>query len=191
MEKITLETAPMTVAVTGRRPKYLWGYVDRAPYTALYRRIEAYFEDLAREAGGLAVVTGGAQGVDQVAGWAGVAAQRALAADGVPVLTHVDIPFAGQGFAWRDTGMFGTREWTRLIEASDEAEILVETYTPTCLNDRNAVMVDRADRVLAVTDDLGRATGGTAHAVRYARERGLAIDWLDVSDPELPIRLDA
>lgn len=57
----------MKVAFTGHRPKDLYGYNDRDPYKVVVQKI---IENLKALDDDLVVITGGAQGIDQLAFWA-------------------------------------------------------------------------------------------------------------------------
>jgi uncharacterized phage-like protein YoqJ len=55
------------------------------------------------------------------------------------------------------------------LAACDDVITLSAHYTQQCMRERNNYMVDHAEYLLAVYDGSGK--GGTAHTVRYAREK--------------------
>ena len=58
-----------TICFTGHRPNRLAGYNSRAPYTMFVRKLKQMLVPLIRQ-GYTRFITGGAQGIDQLAFWA-------------------------------------------------------------------------------------------------------------------------
>lgn len=178
----------LTIAVTGHRPKDMgpaYGYGDPRPWEALELRIADEFEALARQAGAdsVRVVTGGAQGADQVAFWAG----ELLRSRGLAVRSSLFVPFEGQSDPWRATGLFGQAAYDRMRATADDV-VVVTTPRPdprdrsaivAALHRRNDAMVSVADVVVAVTSldpaRVGSAGGGTANAMRRCLSLGVPV----------------
>ena len=57
-----------------------------------------------------------------------------------------------------------------MLDACAEVHVISETYHDSVYRDRNRFMVDRSQLVIAVYD--GRAGGGTARTLAYARKTG-------------------
>lgn len=82
------------------------------------------------------------------------------------ITLEADIPYLSRMFTYDE-------EFGRRIKQCDKVEILTDYYYDGCLMARNRYMVDHSSRVIAVYD--GRAGGGTAATLRYARESRCAI----------------
>ena len=61
-------------------------------------------------------------------------------------------------------------ETAALLDACAEVHVVSEAYHDSVYRDRNRFMVDRSQLVIAVYD--GRAGGGTARTLAYARKTG-------------------
>lgn len=165
-----------TVAFTGHRPKNLCGY-DTAAYTDFVHELAMYLTSL-YPGEGLRVITGGAQGIDQLAFWA-----ADLAKDRRTDITNiVYVPFRGQSSIWKATGLFSRSEYGHMLDAADEVRYLAEKPAERseiikALHGRNHQMVDAADEVIAVYrgTDYANDRGGTAECMRYAEAKGKPI----------------
>lgn len=155
------------ICVTGQRPQKLFRY-DRYAYVplmqalrnVLVQTIEAYNLDT--------VITGGAQGADQLAFWAAnnIKLER-------PELRNVIyVPFRGQERLWPEHGLFGQDDYRHMLKAANSVRICAavsgDDVTDALLR-RNRIMVDAAIVVVAVADEQNLKSGGTAATVRYAR----------------------
>ena len=155
------------LCVTGQRPKKLFGY-DRRAYAplmqilrnVLVQTIEAYDLDT--------VITGGAQGADQLAFWAA----NNIKLERPELRNVVYVPFKGQERLWPKQGLFGQDDYQHMLEAADSVRICAaatgDDVTAALLR-RNHMMVDAAIVVVAVADERSLTSGGTASTVRYAR----------------------
>lgn len=89
------------------------------------------------------------------------------------------IPFEGQEAAWPQAAR---RQYQRVREACQRAEVLSETGGSAAYLQRNRWMVDSADTVLAVYDfGAGEYRSGTAATVRYARQQQRRIVYIHPS----------
>lgn len=143
------------VAFTGHRPDKLGGYgeselgreVKQALHTALAERLAKYGTELV-------AMSGMALGVDQ---WAAEACVEL----GIPFIAA--IPCWGQDSKWPRASKL---VYERLLwKAKDSICVTQNTYTPSCMRDRNRYMVDWCDELLAVWDG---SSGGTEWCIRYA-----------------------
>ena len=75
-------------------------------------------------------------------------------------------------------------EWRTLyysiIQQSDNTYCLQYQYTDGCMLRRNRIMVELSSKVIAVHD--GRAEGGTAYTIDYARKHGTEIVIINPND---------
>lgn len=169
----------LTIAFTGHRPKDLFGYADRARWSELKMHTMDAIKAVMAEHGTASarIITGGAQGVDQIAFWAAETLKRDKSLTIENVLYK---PFDGQEGRWQETGLFGKDEFHLMCDMADRVHLTDHDLSdsasvPAKLMHRNCAMVDDADVLIAVMregyDIDGR--GGTAHAARYARKRGI------------------
>lgn len=160
-----------TCAFTGHRPSHFsFGYAHTHPdclrlQSALGQAIAGL-----EEQGITNFITGMAQGVDL---WA--ARQVLLLREKNPAVRLIAaIPCATQAGGWP---RYLAREYEEILAQCDEKICLHETYTPSCMMERNRWMVDHAQVLLAVYD--GKPGGGTAATVRYAEKKAQEIYFLD------------
>lgn len=173
-----------TVCFTGHRPKDLFGYSEgaRARYSGLCDEIAAICEKFMDEESVDSFITGGAQGVDQLAFWA---VERIKAKRGEGGARNVLYkPFEGQDRNWSADGMFGRGEYARMVERADYVHVCGDgaDITGDLLN-RNRAMVDSSDILICVWNKPGRpgeGRGGTAACTRYALKRAQKIYVLDL-----------
>ena len=171
---------PGPVAFSGHRPKKLVpaGLAAYAPDTWMRLRDEvahliAGIADAAGEP--LTVMTGGAQGVDQLAFWA---AARAHCDLGVALENVIYVPFGSQPARWYEHGLFGRDQYARMLDTADRV-VHCSRVEPAgfreaarMLKQRNHKMVDdSAVQIFVVREDEdARALeGGTGECLRYAR----------------------
>ena len=118
-------------------------------------------------------ITGGAIGVDQLAG----EVVMSLKSGGLPVFLIVAKPFPNQMHAFwpaatraRYNNMLSAAD--RIVNVSD-VDPVTKGDAVRYLQDRNIWMVDHSHIVLAVWDDSVK--GGTTNCVNYARSKGKKI----------------
>lgn len=163
-----------TVAFTGHRPKDLFGYDDRAPYSALVTAIADVCRKLHATHEVNRFISGGAQGVDQCAFWA----IEHLKEEGLDVKNIVYSPAPCQPCRWKRTGLFSQDEFAMMLDRADAVRYIgsddeMRENAPALLYSRNIAMIDACDILVAVTrlesiDDAESSKGGTAHAIRSA-----------------------
>ena len=132
-------------------------------------------------------VSGGAQGIDQLACLAVDAVKRR----GADVRNRVFVPFAAQPSRWSRYGIFSQAYYRDCLDRADEVRIVAKDpagndygAVVAALHGRNHVMVAESDLVIAFLADRAldwrNSKGGTAECVRYAHGKGkpiLAIEY--------------
>lgn len=150
-----------TISFTGQRPKDLFGYDDRARYDSLRELLSDVIAEIAHDRSPVRILTGGAQGADQVAFAASLAARDA----GVPVAeTDVLVPFAGQDARWSSHGLFCKGDYRRMLGSADHvrdcsADLPSGSSAGRLYSWRNQCLVNGADVLVAVLRD-GRGHAG-------------------------------
>ena len=163
-----------TVCFTGRRPKYLFGYNDDKSYLKLM----SYMYDIVKNVynkGYRNFVTGGAQGFDQLM----FRVVNKLKKDNpdTNIKNILYLPCKEQSSKWGREGLFGSDNYDKMLKAADDIYYVSDTYTNTCLMDRNRAMIDNSSLVIALYDDENwynekriRNTSGTLNALNYAKD---------------------
>lgn len=169
-----------SVAFSGNRPKGLvpTGLDAYTPDTwmRLCDEVAHLIAGIADAAGKpLTVMTGGAQGVDQLAFWAAARAHRDL---GVALENVVYVPFGSQPARWHGHGLFGRDQYARMLGTADRI-VRCSRIEPAgfreaahMLKQRNHRMVDdSAVQVFVMREDEDACAleGGTGECLRYAR----------------------
>lgn len=160
-----------TISYTGHRPKDLLGY--NSDYRPIFNQIKNHMKSIldAHPGESFTVITGGAQGVDQMAFWA--AHHLKTEYDIINVLA---VPFKGQEERWPELTKFGKKEYRIMVSKADKVEILSNSNGNAIqkLDDRNHWMVDHSDLLVCVTpyNEILKRPGGTGNCVRYASKIG-------------------
>lgn len=177
-----------TACFTGHRPNKLWGYSNayHAEYQKLVDKICAKCRYLVENEGVTTFVSGGAQGVDQLAFWA----VNKLKKVHPEVQNIVFVPFVGQEKRWAsDNGLFSQQQYQLMLKLADDVRICGElpdandkAAVVKLLHGRNHQMVNSSDILIAVcrTDIDVNAKGGTAECMRYAALQNRRIDKVDI-----------
>ena len=155
----------LTCCFTGHRPQHLGVPRGSEAETALKNRIAGEVLRLIEEQNVRHFISGMALGVDTCA--AGIVLKMK---ELYPEVTlECALPCKGQDRHWKKADR---AEYARILAAADKVTLLQDTYTPFCMQLRDAYMVDAADIVLAVWNG---SKGGTAYTVNCARKRGRTI----------------
>lgn len=93
------------------------------------------------------------------------------------VLLHAYIPFSGQDARWSARNR---RRYHKILSGCASVTVISSHYLPDCMERRNRVMVQRADRLIAIFDGKN---GGTQNTIRMAHEKGIE---LRILSPVLP-----
>lgn len=163
-----------TICFTGRRPKHLFGY-DHDSYIPLVNALKDKIRKLHCYLGYTTFISGGAQGVDQLAFWAVNALKRD---EKLPLVNVLYLPFQGQERIWRDTGLFSKQEYRLMISLADSVQYITpnvnldnRSQVVKALYDRNHAMVNASDICIGVYPDSSWRTskGGTAECLKYVQ----------------------
>ena len=155
----------LTCCFTGHRPQHLGFAPGSEAETALKNRIAGEILRLITEQNVRHFISGMALGVDTYAART-VLKLKELYPD---VTLECALPCKGQDRRWKKADR---EEYARILAAADKVTLLQESYTPFCMQLRDAYMVEEADIVLAVWNG---SKGGTAYTVNCARKRGRTI----------------
>lgn len=82
------------------------------------------------------------------------------------VRLHLILPCPDQADRW---SVRDRERYARLLEEADDVEYVSDSYTPSCLFERNRRLVDYTTICMAYQTHTG---GGTDYTVRYARQQG-------------------
>lgn len=162
----------VTISVTGHRPVYLFGYESKE-YSNLFNSIKEVFSKVLTTCNTLSVITGGAQGVDQVAFWSAYM----LKTETGRVYTKVAIPFKGQEKSWKEKGTFGRLEYSTMLQNADNVVFLANEYrSPRQYTIRDMYMVNNSDMLLSVLNpDNANTKSGTKLTTDYALSKGIPV----------------
>lgn len=150
----TTSVRPLTLVVTGHRPKDLWQYNPCAQYHGLQDKIYKCVLQFINHFGVTQFVNGGAQGADQLFFWA-VEHVKKINPD---IENIVYQPFVGQEKRWKETGIFSQEEYSAMLNVASKVHTCFENITKEspyqaiarALTDRNTEMVKVADYVLGI-----------------------------------------
>jgi uncharacterized phage-like protein YoqJ len=92
------------------------------------------------------------------------------------------IPFLGQDDRWAPVDR---QRYARLLCFATEIKILYARHSPDVYRYRDEWMVDHADLVLALFDELAPRQSGTGMTVRYAQRKSVPVlnvwrDWMAI-----------
>lgn len=151
---------------TGHRPQKLYGFNESNPrYAVLKNKLKEEIEYQITHNRVWHFITGMALGIDTFAAEIVLELQHKY-----PLITlEAAIPCRTQPDKWP---AYAQKRWRSIVDKCDKVTVLQETYTPDCLNKRNKYMIDNSDFIIAVSNG---ASGGTQHAINYARKNGLDI----------------
>lgn len=189
-----VEVKPLTLIVTGHRPKDLFGYNDCAQYHTLQNKLYQCVLQFSNHYGVTRFISGGAQGIDQLFFWAVNYARK----NNPALKNEVYIPFKGQELIWKETGLFSQESYRTMLNLATGTHVCNPNITGTprnhvqtkeqeqaiskALTDRNADMVAQADFVIGVyKGDINLITndqygsGGTLNCLRKAYQAGKKI----------------
>lgn len=124
-------------------------------------RIPPLLKDVLRECierGASRFLAGGAMGFDTLA----ALCVLELKTEFPHIKLELILPCKNQSQKWND---INRRIYDMILERADRVEYLYESYTASCMHDRNRRLVDETDVALAY---LAHSGGGTAYTVAYA-----------------------
>jgi uncharacterized phage-like protein YoqJ len=123
--------------------------------------IPSALKNVLREAiarGAYRFLAGGAMGFDTIAALCVLELKNEFP----HIKLELVLPCRNQAQRWNE---LNRSVYDMIFERADRVEYLHETYTPSCMHDRNRRLVDKADLVVAY---LVHSGGGTAYTVAYA-----------------------
>lgn len=168
-----------TICFTGPRPNKLYGYKNKEKYQKLVDCIHDFLRGFCRIESDeiLTVITGGAQGIDQLAFWAANSLKKEYS-----LKNEVYIPFVGQEEIWNETGLFGKKEYRKMKSMSDKIvdvskirtlDVSTNDGKIKALLERNKEMVDNSQMIVGLyplnKDFTKDRNSGTASCLRYAK----------------------
>jgi uncharacterized phage-like protein YoqJ len=163
-----------TICFTGPRPAKLYGYTKKEEYQKIVDQIKEMIRGFAKF-GIKNYITGGAQGFDQLAFWAVNSLKKEY-----DIQNIVYIPFQGQEHLWKKTGMFGQKDFQKMLALADQVVNVSEARNLDMTKEkaeidamlvRNEMMVDNSQMVIGFfpfSKDYKKEKGGTASCLRYA-----------------------
>lgn len=165
-----------TCCFTGHRPEKLFPNekdvsLDSAPVKKLLSVI-AFHIDKMTAAGCDTFISGMARGVDLWAADLVLDLKRHNPA--IKLICAMPHREHGSGFVGLDRW-----ELCTILEEADKVVYVSDRYSKNCLAARNRFLVDNSSHLLGVVSDYRSGTGQT---IRYARERCLDCDIIDLND---------
>jgi len=163
-----------TICFTGPRPAKLYGYTKKEEYQKIVNQLKEIIRGFAKF-GIKNYITGGAQGFDQLAFWAVNSLKKEY-----DIQNIVYIPFQGQERLWKKTGMFGQKDYQKMLALADQVVNVSEARNLDMTKEkaeidamlvRNEMMVDNSQMVIGFfpfSKDYKKEKGGTASCLRYA-----------------------
>ncbi len=155
-----------TVCLTGNRPKGLpWGYNEKDKRCLQFKQAckETFIKAI--EFGITTFLTGMAQGFDMI----GAEILIELRKKYKHIKIIAVIPCFNQPSKWNEKEQ---ERYNNILKQCDNKYLLNATYTPTCMNDRNKVMVENSSFCIACYN--GKA-GGTRNTLIYAKQKGVKV----------------
>lgn len=152
-----------TCCVTGHRPSgFPWIYGKENQSQATYKKILCEIIDwYISENDVTDFISGMALGADM-----DFAATVLLLREKYPYIRlHCAIPCRDQTRLWKEPYI---SLYNNILRQADSSVILSESYTRTCMLERNRYMVDKSDYVFAVWN--GERKGGTWYTMEYAKK---------------------
>lgn len=152
-----------TCCVTGHRPSgFPWIYGKENQSQATYKKILCEIIDwYISENDVTDFISGMALGADM-----DFAATVLLLREKYPYIRlHCAIPCRDQTRLWKEPYI---SLYNNILRQADSSVILSESYTRTCMLERNRYMVDKSDYVFAIWN--GERKGGTWYTMEYAKK---------------------
>ena len=152
-----------TCCVTGHRPSgFPWIYGKENQSQATYKKILCEIIDwYISENDVTDFISGMALGADM-----DFAATFLLLREKYPYIRlHCAIPCRDQTRLWKEPYI---SLYNNILRQADSSVILSESYTRTCMLERNRYMVDKSDYVFAIWN--GERKGGTWYTMEYAKK---------------------
>lgn len=149
-------------AVTGHRPKgFPWNYRDSncVHHKKYLKNLENTVRELIDDEFDY-FISGGAIGVDQDFAEIVIKLKRRYKY----ILLEIAVPCPDQDLKWCESDK---ERYKRILKQADFVNVLSNTYTPRCMQERNEYMADKCDLLLVVWN--GEKSGGTYNTFMYAK----------------------
>jgi len=156
-----------TIAFTGKRPQNLpWRFNEQDERCLrLKDRLKNEIESRIKE-GYTIFISGMALGVDTFVAEIVLELKKHY-----PVITlEAAIPCESQSDKWN---VADRKRYNTLLQQCDTVTYVGREYTSDCMIKRNFYMVDNANLLIAVCNEL---TGGTGATIRYAKEKDVNVN---------------
>jgi uncharacterized phage-like protein YoqJ len=168
---MSTEFIERVLCFTGHRPNKLGGYSGEEAEgirKCLLGHLARLIERAARK-GYTTFISGGAQGVDQIA------AEAVINRRANPEFAHIKLviarPFPSQHIKWPYNSQ---KRFHEIVDAADVVvDVSPDPYAPWKMQVRNEFMVNQSRTVVAVWD--GTEKGGTWNCIRYAVKMDRAV----------------
>lgn len=157
-----------TVCFTGPLPRNLYGY-DSNAYSPILHELKNIIIKLHEHEGFTNFITGGAQGIDQLAFWA---VNQIKTDHHLPLQNIVFLPFTNFNKRWKKTGLFSKSEFNTLLLHADQQYYISSQENAASYLARNRAMVDSSTIIIGVypNDEWtngDRTDPGTAYTLKY------------------------
>ncbi len=165
-----------TACFTGHRPQDLPFTESESDekYVRYRKLLKLKIAELYSNYGVRTFISGMAVGVDTIAAEAVIEMRKRLK----DMKLVCAIPCREQSSMW---GEGEQKRYSEILEAADDAVVLSEHYTETCMAERNRYMINRSAYCIATWSG---STGGTSLTVGMARQAGLRLFIIDPQGPE-------
>ena len=168
----------MRICITGYRPSKLPGRYGYNIYSTAYQELGFAVQDvlqmelLRNQTMKLECISGMSLGVDQL--YVATADRIKHNHPIYKISITAAVPCRGQELKWP---VSSRERYHKLLTLCDKVHYVTnDSFTPSCMEDRNRWMVDNSDAVIAVWDGK---SGGTANCIRYAKKQHKTIYYID------------
>lgn len=163
----------ITACFTGPLPRNLYWY-EHDEYIPIVEALKSIVTALHNREGFVNFITGGAQGIDQLAFWA---VNRMKADYCLPLQNFLFLPFVGFNDRWREHGLFSKDEFKVMLNHADDTQYISDEAGSTAFLARNRAMVNCSSIVIGVYPDDSWTRGdrmdpGTTYTLQYAMKQG-------------------
>ena len=161
------------VCLTGHRPKYLpWKYNEKLKSFIKFEKDLRLLFIYVINSGLKYFLTGMAEGFDMIATEILIKLRKKY--KDIKIIAVV--PCKNQSINWTPNQQ---KRYNKILKKCNNSIYISQSYTPTCMNDRNKYMVAHSSLIIACYN--GRA-GGTKNTINYAKKAGCKIQ---IINPEI------
>ena len=162
-----------TACLTGHRPAKLpWFYNEEKENCLRFKAdLETIFTG-AFDYGLKTYLVGMAEGFDMIGAETLIKLRKKLK----EIKVIAVVPCKGQELKWKPEQQ---KRYHKILKKCDDIIVLSDTYTATCMNDRNRYMVEHSSVVIACCN--GKPSG-TRNTINFAKEKGCKIRIINPED---------